>query len=335
MGHQTIQNQLMSDELIKSLAKWGIPSTLWRKTRKVRSRTFQAPFGIDSPDICSLGSDYWKNFSATEINYKFNSWGFRDVDFEQYRKENTNQKINICIGDSFTLNIGGPQEHSWPALLSKYFDCPTVNISIDGMSSYYYQAIVNKCKESVNVGNIFLLYNLYDDNQLIVESSKRLITPAVDLDQKIIFLKKHCWVHDAYWQFIPPWAFAEDELKYLYQHFPDAHDYLKNNVLKYQDVDFNGLLRIDSLKKEYIKIAGPDWISYETFCESCLIGADIFQFFNLDIDKKLIQEFLSKHFNVAVKKILLTNRDCVHMNKKINQQLADYFYQQSLAVKLR
>jgi hypothetical protein len=319
----------MSDDLIQSLAKWGVPTTLWRKTRKLRNRTFQAPFGIDSPDHCSLGSDYWKNYPTQEITYSFNSWGFRDVDFDQYRKENTNQKINICIGDSFTLNIGGPQEHSWPALLSKYFDCPTVNISIDSMSSYYFQAAVDKCKQSVNVDKIFVLYNLFDN------TSRKLVGPAVDIDQKLIFLKKHCWIHDAYWQFIPPWAFADNELKYLYRHLPNAHDYLKNNVIGYQNVDFKTLLSIESLRQKYVELAGPNCIPYEKFCELCLVNADVFQYIDSDIDKRHIQEFLSDHFNVAVKKILLTNRDTVHMNKKTNQLLADYFYQQSCAVKLR
>jgi hypothetical protein len=325
----------MSDEFIKSLAKWGIPTNMWRKARKVRNQTFQAPFGIDSAELCSLGPDYWKSYPTKEINYTFNSWGFRDSDYEQYRKEITNQKINICIGDSFTLNIGGLQEHSWPALLSKYFDCPTVNISVDGMSAYYFQSVVDKCKQSVNVDKIFVLYNIFDDNQLVSDAVNRVVAPASDIDQKLIFLKTHCWIHDAYWQFIPPWVIAKDELKYLYQHFPDAHAYLKNNVLRYQDVDINTILSIVPLRQKYNEFAGSTWMPYEQFCKLCLVNADVVQHFDSDVDKRLVREFLSDHFNITVKKMLLTNRDCVHMNKKINQQLADYFYQQSCAVKLR
>jgi hypothetical protein len=295
----------------------------------------QAPFGIDNPDICSLGSTYWHNYPVQNFDYSFNNWGFRDCDFDQYRKENTNQKVNVCIGDSFTLNIGGPQEHSWPALLGKYFDEPTLNVSIDGMSSYHYQGAVDKCKESVNVNRIFVLYNLFDEAQLNANISQKVLTLAENVDQKLTFLKKHCWIHDAYWQFIPPWAFDEPELKYLYQHLPDAHDYLKNTAVKYQDVDLNVLLSIEHLQQKYIEFAGPDWIAYERFCELCLTGFDVFQFFDSEFDKKLVQEFMRDHFNITIKKIQMCNRDSMHMNKKINQALADYFYQQSCLIKLR
>jgi hypothetical protein len=325
----------MSDELIKSLTKWGLPSVLWRKTRKLRNKTFQAPFGIDRAENCSLGPNYWSSYPIRDFDYKFNSWGFRGEDYEQYRKENTNQKVNVCVGDSFTLNIGGPIEHSWPHLLSKYFDQPTVNISIDGMSSYYYQSGVDKCKQLFNVDKIFVLYNLFDDAPLNSDLSRQLLSPASNTVQKLLFLKKHCWIHDAHWQFIPPWAFVNDDAKYLQSQLPDAHDYLKNIVVSNQDVDINVLLAIEPLKLKYAEYAGGDWIPYEKFCELVLSNANVFQFFDSEFDRKLVQEFITDHFSVAIKKVLVCSRDGVHMNKKINQALADYFYQQSCLVKLR
>ena len=146
----------MSLEIYQNSIDQGAPVAIRKNVRLYRNRSFSPPFKLDSPERCLLGKEYWNAYSEQSYTYNFNSWGFRDCDLEQYRKENTKIKINVCIGDSFTMNIGGPAEHSWPHLLSKKLPTPVINMGIDCFSSYHYQGLISYCKKMFNVDQIFL-----------------------------------------------------------------------------------------------------------------------------------------------------------------------------------
>ena len=319
----------MSIEIYDDIQHWGLPKVIWRSTRKLCNRQFDPPFRVDNPEWCLLGQNYWKNYTCQPYQYQFNDWGFRDQNnFEQYRKEVYPDKVNIAIGDSFTINIGGSQEHAWPQLLSNKLQVPVLNVSVDNLPSYYFLSIANKCKQLFNVDKIFVLYNLFDDvdkTTLLKQSNT-----SVDIYNRATFLKKHCWIFDAYWQFTPPWTIDSDQLIQLYNCFPQAHDYLKNTKIDSCSIDIKYLLNCDDLRLNYYKISGASWISYEKFCESLLIGETVMQYFNNNVDQNLINTFLSKHFFPTVQKILLANRDGYHMSLLSNGLLADYFYQQTL-----
>ncbi|SVB74928.1 uncharacterized protein METZ01_LOCUS227782, partial [marine metagenome] len=61
---------------------------------------------------------WWKNYPVHDFDYNFNLWGFRGPDYSEY----VAQPVNICLGDSFTVNIGGPIEYSWASQLDKLLD---------------------------------------------------------------------------------------------------------------------------------------------------------------------------------------------------------------------
>jgi hypothetical protein len=320
----------MSTEILNELQRWGMPRLLWRNTGKLRNRQFDTPYWTDCPERCNLGSNYWRQYTYRNYQYKFNDWGFRNNDnFEQYRKEVYADKVNVCIGDSFSINVGGPQEHAWPQQLSKKLQIPTLNLAIDGLSVFHYRSLVDKCKELFNVNQVFVLYNLFEDTDR-EELNRTNVMSSIISDYNAKFLKKHCWVYDAYWQFDPPWTFDKDELQCLYEHFPEAHNYLKTIQTNFSDVDINLLLEIDALRNKYYEMAGSSWISYEKFCETVLIGINVLDYFSTSVDKHLINEFLSAHFVPTTKQMLLTNRDGRHLSLMVNQALADYFYQQTL-----
>lgn len=306
--------------------RFGFPRHLRSETARLHNKKFNPPFGHDNPNKCLLGKNYWDNYHDKDYDYQFNSWGFRGEDYEQY----IGQSVNVCIGDSTTVNIGGRIKHSWPYLLGQYFDIPTLNFGIDNACFYNFGDVLEKTKDFFKVNKIFVLYNLFDHDQEKHPNSTVTILNNSKIDAKINILKKHCWIHGAYWQFDPPWTFFNDELSCLYEHFPAAHDYLKNVKFDRRDVDISVLLTQDSLRIEYFKLAGASWMPYEKFCELYLTNTDIFRFFDLKIDQQLIREFLTGYVNPTVKKILLTNRDGWHMSQLSNQYLADYFYKQTL-----
>lgn len=65
-----------------------------------------------------------------KIRYCYNSRGFRDQEWP----ENLSSAV-WCFGDSFTVGIGSPREHTWPWLLQQRLNQRTVNISMHGASN--------------------------------------------------------------------------------------------------------------------------------------------------------------------------------------------------------
>lgn len=294
---------------------------------RLHNKTLRPPAFTDTPEICQLGPDYWHRYPIRDYSYEFNSWGFRGDDYRRFQGE----LVNVCIGDSNTINLGGPIEHSWPYLLGEKFDIPTLNFGINQACFYEFQSMVTHARMNFKINKVFVLYNLYDNDQEPLPGSTAVSLPNNSKSQtKIDLLKTHCWLHGAHWQFDPPWTFFRDDLECLYQHFPDAHDYLKTVKLDHQDIDIELLLSIDTLRSKYLELAGASWIPYEKFCELFLLGANIVQFFDSDLDKRLVQEFVLGHLRPAMVKMTLTNRDGWHMSRRVNQALADYFYQQTL-----
>lgn len=305
--------------------KWGINKKIFRGLTQLHNRTIAPPHKTDSPDQCRFGADYWNHYPVRDYDYRYNAWGFRSQDFEQY----FDQPVNLCIGDSNTVNLGGPVEHSWPSLLSKRFDIPTLNFGADGLCFYDFNNILEKSKKYFKIDKVFVLYNFFDNDQ---ETITNLVQPVVHnthLDAKINILKQHCWVHGAYWQFDPPWSFFSDELDCLYQHLPEAHDYLQSIQTDYQDVDLALLINHEPLRVNYHNMAGASWIPYEKFCQIVLVGDNVLTHFSNQHDQHMVTEYL-QFFNLTLKQMLLTNRDGFHMSWRLNQALADYFYQATI-----
>jgi len=87
--------------------------------------------GIDSIEHCSDK----KHFKAYphDITYNYNSRGFRDAEWPD-----TVDKLKNaiwCVGDSFTVGLGSPIEHTWPYVLQQTLQKRTINISMDGASN--------------------------------------------------------------------------------------------------------------------------------------------------------------------------------------------------------
>jgi len=87
--------------------------------------------GLDSLDEC-LNRRHFKQYPFA-IEYAYNSRGFRD---QEWPTTLTDLRSAVwCIGDSFTVGVGSPIEHTWPWLLQKATGLRTVNISMDGASN--------------------------------------------------------------------------------------------------------------------------------------------------------------------------------------------------------
>lgn len=87
--------------------------------------------GLDSLQHC-LDKEWFLKYPYS-IEYCYNSRGFRDNEWPQTQTEL--QQAVWCLGDSFTVGIGSPWEHTWPYLLEQKLKQRTINVSMDGASN--------------------------------------------------------------------------------------------------------------------------------------------------------------------------------------------------------
>jgi hypothetical protein len=101
---------------------------------------------MDSLELC-FNKKHFKSYPH-DITYKYNSRGFRDAEWPDTIDELKN--AIWCIGDSFTVGLGSPLEHTWPWILHQSSQRRTINVSMDGASNMWIARksldIVNKIK---------------------------------------------------------------------------------------------------------------------------------------------------------------------------------------------
>lgn len=87
--------------------------------------------GIDSLLHCH-DKKHFKNYPY-EVAYQYNSRGFRD---QEWPAGYAALKSAIwCVGDSFTVGLGSPVEHTWPYAVADRLDAKTINVAMDGASN--------------------------------------------------------------------------------------------------------------------------------------------------------------------------------------------------------
>lgn len=266
-----------------------------------KNKQFAPPFGMDSPKNSINGSSNWYNYEIQDYNYKFNNWGFRGEDYEQYK----NQPVNICLGDSFTLNIGGPVEHSWPSQLAKNFDIPTLNFGIDGAGNDTIRIVYNYLLEYFDVQNTFTMYSFF--HRRYDRNNKTLVHAGCldDLENFNYFEENK--IKNCYYTFIPNWCWSENEKKYINDLYTNHWDFY--NEFDFELLNNNRALFISFEK--YNKLKGTNWPTYNKFINNSILDDNIYR-----------EIFYSKTtydlFNP-------TNRDGYHLNYLGNKMVCDYF----------
>ena len=111
--------------------------------------------GMDHPDISFRTSEDWYAYPIQDFDYQFNSWGFRGPEYTQF----IGKPVNICLGDSFTVNVGGPIEHSWCSQLAQHYDVPTLNLGMDGAGNDAIRLVYDRACDLFDVQNTFVMYS--------------------------------------------------------------------------------------------------------------------------------------------------------------------------------
>tara|TARA_B100001093_G_C26765753_1_gene987817 strand:+ start:679 stop:1539 length:861 start_codon:yes stop_codon:yes gene_type:complete len=250
---------------------------------------------MDSPGKSASSLKDFNSHPIQNFDYQFNSWGFRDEDFEQH----LSNKVNICLGDSITLNYGGPAEHSWPGQLKKNFDIPTLNF---GMAAVGNDAILKVYKSIIDlfdVQNTFVMYSFFH---------RRLVNGRFEQDacsnneENFEYFKAHrlAGVIECA---LPGWSYTEEEKQFLLEqdlYFLDKPLYFS---------DYQGIDRKLIDKQAYKSFRGTTWPTLKQFIQGAEPHTDMY----------------TKEFGGFVSD---KNRDGYHINYNANSIYADYFYNQ-------
>lgn len=141
---------------------------------KVHNNYYSKTAGLDRPEKSISTPKEWRNYPIQDFDYQFNSWGFRGPEFD----EHIGKPVNICLGDSFTVNFGGPIDHSWPSILSKHFDIPTLNLSMDRAGNDAIRIVYERACNIFDVQDTFVMYSdldrRLDENFSFVQENAKL-----------------------------------------------------------------------------------------------------------------------------------------------------------------
>lgn len=122
--------------------------------------------GIDSLSHC-LDKKHFKTYPH-DIEYRFNSRGFRDQEWPGLVEEL--QNCIWCFGDSFTKGIGVPYLHTWVKILESKTNKRCINISMDGASNQWIARKIIRVLETVAPKNIVVQWSFLSRFEIEDES---------------------------------------------------------------------------------------------------------------------------------------------------------------------
>jgi hypothetical protein len=121
--------------------------------------------GIDSRESCR-DIVRFKGYPH-QFNYQYNSRGFRDCEWPDNL-----QSAVWCIGDSFTVGLGAPIEHSWPRQLETVTGLKTINVSMDGASNDWIARKALRVSDVVHPQTIVVQWSYLHRRELDIDTAR-------------------------------------------------------------------------------------------------------------------------------------------------------------------
>jgi len=116
-----------------------------------------------APDDPAVSSGFDTNY-PWPVTYKFNSRGYRDLDWP---KDLQTLKSSIwCIGDSATMGIGVPIEHSWPSQLEQKLNNRTIKIAMLGASNEWITRKITSLVKEIHPSTIVVHWSFTHRREL-------------------------------------------------------------------------------------------------------------------------------------------------------------------------
>ena len=254
--------------------------------------------GMDTPGkALAMSVKDFHDYPIQDFDYQYNSWGFRGEDFEQYIGE----KVNICLGDSMAVNIGGPVEHGFCSQLAEHFDIPTLNFGMVAAGNDAIFKVYESAIRFFDVQNTFVMYSFLHRRLVDGKFEQHTYT---DYKEDFSYFNKQR-IPNAIECALPGWCWSDEEKQFL-----SNQGIYVPWVLYFSD--HQTMDRRFIVKESYNNLRGPDWPTLEQFIQGAEPHADMF----------------TKQFGQFVSYRVYTNRDGHHMNYNANKIYADYLYTQ-------
>ena len=145
--------------------------------------------GIDDPDRC-MDKKHFESYPH-DITYQYNSRGFRDSEWPNNVEEL--RSAIWCVGDSFTVGLGSPLEHTWPWILQQNTQRRIINVSMDGASNDWIARHVNLIKKQIDPKNIIVMWSYVHrreyKNQNLTGEQRRIHSAKTDNLEDLLNLK--------------------------------------------------------------------------------------------------------------------------------------------------
>jgi len=250
---------------------------------------------FDSPENC-LDPDWFQKYPVQDYDYRFNSWGFRGPEYEKY----LGYPVNLCLGCDFTVNVGGPIDHSWPSLLQEQFNIPCLNLGIVNGGNDTIRIVYERACKLFDVQNTFVVYSWF---------RRRLTTTRFESlfeelhENNMVYFEKQ-FIQDAYYNFIPPYCLSKEELDYV----GNMSEFYIDPTLVYWN---NNIPRQHCSRRRYNELKGEEWPTYDEFIAGVEPHPDVY----------------TDQFRLSC--LTYNNRDGHHLSLEANQKLADNLYNQT------
>ena len=260
-----------------------------------------ATIGLDSPKESFRPKKDWHSYPIQNFDYSFNTWGFRGPEYDTLK----GTRVNICLGDSFTVNLGGPIEHGWAKQLATCFDIPTINLAIVGASNDAIKLVYDQACKIFDVQNTFVMYTFL--HRRLVNGIFEHFVVTDDDDANFKNFEKYR-IPNAFECALPTWVWEDTEKEFLKSkgiYFFDIPLLFANFPKEYACKHIN--------QQSYNNLKGPDWPTIKELLQGVEPHPDMFKAeYSNCIDKSVFKEY--------------TNRDGYHMNEHVNKIYCDYLY---------
>jgi hypothetical protein len=238
--------------------------------------------GIDSVEYCRH-PEHFKKYPHRVV-YNYNSRGYRDLEWPCAPEELKNSIW--CIGDSFTVGIGSPVDHTWTNILQTRLGRRTINVSLTGASNDWISRKTKSLLDIINPEVVILHWSYVERRELTgsllhdmlnahwekhyndIKGPDWPMCPKFeDFDQLPIFIKQELLT-----QHSTDWQPSDEDLRVA----PNADlsweqnvDNLINHISKIEQVRLPGTKIIHSFIPEFISK------EYKKVFDSALADLDI------------------------------------------------------------
>jgi hypothetical protein len=132
--------------------------------------------GLDSRSQC-LDKDHFNQYPYS-VFYNYNSRGFRDSEWPESMEELKNSVW--CIGDSFTVGIGSPLEHTWAYAVSQKLNKRIINVSMDGASNNWISRIASNIYKEIKPDYMVVMWSYTHrrerEDHLLSDENRRIFS---------------------------------------------------------------------------------------------------------------------------------------------------------------